>query len=50
MAPPEEMAELREDYAAMLICTLRVHVRRTLTSNDNKALIYQNPIIRRRLP
>ncbi len=49
-APPDEMADIREDYALILICNLRVHVRRALASNDGKALVYQTPAIKRRLP
>jgi hypothetical protein len=40
LAEPELMAELREDYASMLIGTLRVHVKREISSADNKALVY----------
>jgi hypothetical protein len=44
------MAESREDYAAILICTLRVHVKRQIATMDGRGLIYQTPTIRRRLP
>lgn len=40
LAPPEEMAELREDYASILISTLRVHINRSLAGSDGKALVY----------
>ena len=39
-APPEEMADIREDYAVVLICNLRLHIERTLGPLDGKALIY----------
>ena len=38
MAPPEEMAELREDYAAVLISNLRLHIAKEL--DDKRFLVY----------
>lgn len=39
-APPEEMAELREDYAAVLVSNLRLHVARALAPADGKSMVY----------
>jgi hypothetical protein len=40
---PELAAPLREDYAAMLVSTMRITLKRPLASLDGKQLMYVNP-------
>ena len=48
-APPIVMADLREDYAAILVGNLRTHIRRQMPDDDGKMLIYQKPTASRKL-
>jgi|LauGreDrversion4_2_1035121.scaffolds.fasta_scaffold80469_2 hypothetical protein len=35
-----ESADIREEYAAYLVSTLRYEIERTLAGNDGKTLVY----------